>query len=653
MESDLKLMRYAVRSSGLVLALALMMTSLSVAQEGAPAPEEKVKLLEQAEAVRKEAAQSAEQERQAREEIQRLRKELTLLKQTLTELMKKVEDNTQASRAVEQELAKQQEAAKAAEAAKTKADQTAAEAKKAFDEAKKRMEEAEKNAATAAKGLDDAKKIVTESEKKRSDLTTAAASLKKDAESAQTTMTQLTAQLPNLETAIATAINRRGEQDRQFETLMRQAGEWVSFSQQIAPIFQGRCVGCHQTKSAKGQFNLETYQALMKGGESGPAILPGDTGQSSLVTMLVEGTMPKDAEPLTPDQIDVVKRWVALGARLDGGVKGNLPLIRIMPRAVQPAAPERYSVPVPITAVAVHHSGTLLATSGYHEVLIWSLPERKLVRRLGNVAERIYDLAFQPGGDLLAAASGKPGELGEVKLFNVQDGTLQKDLLVTTDTMLTARFSSDGTRLAAAGTNQTVSVFDVASGEETLVIQDHSDWVQGVAWSADGKRLATASRDKATKVFDSQTGAQIVTFSGHTDTAADIAFLGDGSTLISSGKDQRLRIWKVVDGTEVRSLTGFGDDVPRLIVLPNETVVSASLDRRVRLHQLSDGKVLKTYEGSPVPLYSLAVSPDGTLAIAGGADGHVRVWNIESAKLEQDWSAVSPEPMTTEATPGN
>src|SRR5579864_4353205 len=97
--------------------------------------------------------------------------------------------------------------------------------------------------------------------------------------------------------------------------------------------------------------------------------------------------MPQDADPLTKAEIASIRKWIDTGATLDAGLNPIEPLIAIMPSMMQPAAPVAYRVPIPITALAFSPDGSQLATSGYHEVLIWSPKDGKPVRRITNVAE--------------------------------------------------------------------------------------------------------------------------------------------------------------------------------------------------------------------------------------------------------------------------
>ena len=69
----------------------------------------------------------------------------------------------------------------------------------------------------------------------------------------------------------ATAVARQIEAEKSLIAL----GKLESFSQKVAPILAKRCLACHDAKTAKGRFNVETFASLMRGGESGLEIVAG------------------------------------------------------------------------------------------------------------------------------------------------------------------------------------------------------------------------------------------------------------------------------------------------------------------------------------------------------------------------------------------
>ncbi len=414
-----------------------------------------------------------------------------------------------------------------------------------------------------------------------------------------------------------------------LETALVEAGQLVSFAKQVAPIFAQRCVACHNARTAKGRLNMETFANLMKGGESGDTIIAHKPGESNLYTEIEFESMPKDADPLTAEQMAVIKKWIETGARLDAGVSATAALITIMPKPIQPQPPEAYRVPVPVTAVAFSPDGQLLATAGYREVLLWNAADGQLVRRISNLAERPHDIEFSADGQQLAVAAGTPGQLGEVKLFNVADGILVRDLFTTDDEVFSVAYSPDNTKVAATCADRSLRVYDLKTGDRLLFVEDHADWVLDVAWSPDGKLLATASRDKTAKVFNSATGEAQATFNGHGEPVFGVRFLADGKQVVTSGRDKRLRVWNPADGKQIRDIAGFGGEVFRVEVTPDGHSVAASADKQVRVHNLADGKQIRALAGHKDWVYSVAVHP-GTKRIASTShDGEVRLWNLE------------------------
>jgi WD40 repeat protein len=303
-----------------------------------------------------------------------------------------------------------------------------------------------------------------------------------------------------------------------------------------------------------------------------------------------------------------------------------------MPKLPQPSAPEKYHVAIPVTAVAINPDGSLVASSGYHEVLIWNAQNGELIRRISNVAERTYGLQFSPDGKLLAVAAGTPGEYGEMKLFDPSNGQLVQDPLSSSDSVYCVAFSLDGTRVATGGADRSIRIFGVADGKQERLIEDHADWVMGIAWSPDGKKLASAGRDKTSKVFDALTGESQVTFSAHADAVFGVQFSPDGNQIITSGRDKQIRVWGSTDAKEAKVIGGFGNEVYGLQLTPDGRLFSASADMTAREHKL-DGTEVRKFSGHADWVYSLSFNAAGNKLVTGSWDGELRLWNAADGQM--------------------
>ena len=427
---------------------------------------------------------------------------------------------------------------------------------------------------------------------------------------------------------------------RQAEVALEPLGRFVSFSKNVAPILAQRCIACHNTRSPGGRLNLDSFAALLKGGESGPVVTAHKSAESTLISMIEDGSMPKDADPLTKDEIAVVKHWIDVGAPLDAGIALTADLFDVMPESAQPLPPEEYRVAIPVTAVAFSPDGSQLASSGYHEVLVWNTADGSLIRRISNVAERIYDLEYSADGTKLAVATGTPGQLGELKLFSAAGGELIRTLVRARDAMFGLSFSPDGQMLACAGADRSITVVRVADGAEVIRIEDHADWVMDVNWSPNGQRLVSSSRDKTCKVFEAATGNPVITFSGHGEPVYSAAFLADSVTVVSGGSDRRLRIWNSGDAKEIRAIGGFGGDIFRIQILPGDQILSASGDKAVHEHKAADGAEIRKLAGHNDWVYTLSANPARKLIASGSYDGEIRIWNAEDGSMTTSFLAI-------------
>ena len=162
----------------------------------------------------------------------------------------------------------------------------------------------------------------------------------------------------------------------------------------------------------------------------------------------------------------------------------------------------------------------------------------------------------------------------------------------------------------------------------------HTDQVTSVAFSPDGRQIVSGSDDQTLRLWDVATGEEVRQLSGHTDQVTSMAFSPDGRQIVSGNGDQTLRLWDVATGEEVRQLSGHTGWVTSVAFSPDgRQIVSGSDDQTVRLWAAASGEELRQLSGHTDQVTSVAFSPDGRQIVSGSYDQTLRVWIAAIAGL--------------------
>jgi WD40 repeat protein len=266
-----------------------------------------------------------------------------------------------------------------------------------------------------------------------------------------------------------------------------------------------------------------------------------------------------------------------------------------------------------IRCLAFVSNDELVSGSADKSAVAWEVnPGWELARTIGDVRDpsqlvnRVLALDFNSSGTQLATGSGEPSRSGEVRIWNVADGTLIR-----------------------------------------AIENAHDDTVHGVRFSPDGKVLASCGADKYVRTFDLSNGELLRRFEGHTHHVLSVSWQGGGQVLASAGADGTVKIWNAKDGDQIRTINGFNKQVTSLRFIGDTPgIATTSGDKIVRIVRSTNGGTIRNFAGAADFMHSVDVTPDGAVLVAGGHDSVLRIWNGANGQTIRNLEPPQPEDET-------
>ena len=436
----------------------------------------------------------------------------------------------------------------------------------------------------------------------------------------------------------------------------------VDFNSDILPILQRNCLACHNQQDNQGGLVLETPEAMRKGGDNGPALLP-NRGDDSLMLKYaahqIEPVMPPkgndvNAQSLTSEELGLLRLWINQGAL------GTITTVNLSPKSMR-TIPSRLS---PIYSLDLTDDGQYLAVARSNRLFIAHVPTGRIVANLVDPLladsssstnspfahkDLIQSLAFNLEGDLLAS-----GSFREVKLWRRPSDVKMLD--IPTGVAITATaITPDRKWIVIGNISGQIQFYDSSNGQPGIKINAHTGKITALRFATDG-RLISASHDQTIRCWNLNDGSP----SGMIETPSAIHSIELSArppspqtpnpennapnptplpeTLVSAGADQMVRAWTLPSVPTQAAHASFQNALKVAFSPDQSWLALAFADGSIQILSRDEGANYKlisqwkvatetlqslaffdakktTADGKPLQPYLAALSQDGTVSL--------------------------------------
>ena len=255
----------------------------------------------------------------------------------------------------------------------------------------------------------------------------------------------------------------------------------------------------------------------------------------------------------------------------------------------------------------------------------------------------VYSVAYSPDGKNIVGGSWD----GRAHLWNVNTGEYKEletkhdsgpssadnsGRITRRDYVTAVVYSPDGTMIAGLIDQNTVHLWDAATGKQITTFEGHTDYIYSVAFSPDGATIASASKDKTVRLWDVATGNHITTLIGHTGAVCSVAFSPDGTTIATGAwySQNTFRLWDAATGQPKMLPAGQSNIVLSIAYSPDGNTIATGNGNQVHLWDATTGTRKSTLTGHKDRVESVVFSPDGTTIATISMDGTMILWDVAS-----------------------
>jgi WD40 repeat protein len=346
-------------------------------------------------------------------------------------------------------------------------------------------------------------------------------------------------------------------------------------------VLKQDCLNCHKPGKSKGGLLMNARDSLLKGGDSGPALVPGQAEQSLLYKLVLEQRDPHHMPPkkqLPAASLNALRDWINAGAEWRQSVLDQLEIAPDLSLATTPvstapalalavspdhkklaasaggqllvydlqhvAHPLVWQVaahPDFIQALAWSNDGQWLATAGYQSIKIWSVAEQRQIKQLhSGLASFITALCFTKDGHTLYAADGQATQSGHLHQIHSFRAEILHTWKAHEDSIYQLLLTPDGGTLISGSADKLIKLWSVKDQKLQGSCEGHTGQITALAYHPQKAWLASAGADREIKVWDMQQRQQLMSLGDKKQVTTTLTWTTDTQALITGTEKGRV-----------------------------------------------------------------------------------------------------------------
>lgn len=301
----------------------------------------------------------------------------------------------------------------------------------------------------------------------------------------------------------------------------------------------------------------------------------------------------------------------------------------------------------PVTAAAFNRDASLVASADANgTVRLWDPATLVQKGEFHAVNGAVSDLSFDHTGKFVAVASDSRG--GFARVFKVPSGGNGGLCQGHTKRAVTCDISSAKPGAVATGSeDMSVGLYKgppVREIDSPTFLRHHTGFVNHLRFSPDGSLLATASSDRTVSILDVSTTQGTVKLEGHTASVTGVCWSDDGTKLLTSANDKTTKLWAVSDGTCLSTIS-YGNNVMDMqvgctISRKGGEIVSASLRSEILVTDMDADKPKLTLRGHSKQVVDMTVVAEKIYS--ADYSGLMVAWDVDIGSADINFNGKGP-----------